>query len=194
MLEVVNEPERSTSSAPGLVSTFYPNAFSAIRQAESAANVPASSALHIQVMNSAWGPGDPTTSLSADDRSVAAFDNHRYLKWDTSVSVDKNSYLSNSCSYNAVSSSDENPTIVGEFSISPPDNVQSTSDWATTDANLDFYRKWFAAQTKGYEKADGWVFWTWKAQLGDYRWSYKDAVAAGVIPANLNDIYNVDVC
>lgn len=193
MLEIVNEPERSSDSAPGLVSAFYPNAFAAIRQAESAASVPASSALHIQVMNSAWGPGDPTTSLTADDRSVVAFDNHRYVKWDTSVPVDKDSYLSNACSYNAISSN-ENPTIVGEFSISPPDNVQSTNDWATTDANLEFYQKWFAAQAKGYEKASGWVFWTWKAQLGDYRWSYKDAVEAKAIPADLDAIYDVDVC
>ena len=36
-----------------------------------------------------------------------------------------------------------------------------------------------------YEKGAGWVFWSWKTELGgDWRWSYKAAVEAGVVPKN----------
>lgn len=83
---------------------------------------------------------------------------------------------------------------MGEFSLSPPDNVQDTADWATSTQGA-FYKKWFEAQILGYEKhALGWVFWTWKAQLNDYRWSYLEAVQAGVIPKDLNSVAGSGVC
>src|SRR4051812_16239942 len=65
------------------------------------------------------------------------------------------------------------PTIVGEFSLSVPDNVQWNGDWHP-DSNKDFYNRWFAAQIIRYERdTNGWIFWSWKTQLGDYRWSYQ---------------------
>lgn len=45
-----------------------------------------------------------------------------------------------------------------------------------------------------YEKQLGWIFWTWKSQLRDLRWSYQEAVAAGVIPKDLDGVYNLGVC
>ena len=114
-----------------------------------------------------------------------------YLKLDDTVQVEQTSYISNSCGSNR-SSDRESPTIVGEFSLSPPDNVENTGSWTTS--NSGFYMEWFAAQVSGYEKyTNGWIFWTWKTQLGDYRWSYLDAVAAGVIPQNLSTI-NSNIC
>lgn len=123
--------------------------------------------LHIQMMNAKWGSGDPNQALT--DLWFAAYDDHRYLKWDGSVAVSKDNYISTSCNDDRGGNW---PTIVGEFSLSPPDNVQWTADWAP-DTNKDFYKKWFAAQVMAYEKQDGWIFWTWKSQLGDYRWSYQ---------------------
>lgn len=38
----------------------------------------------------------------------------------------------------------------------------------------------------------GWVFWSWKTQLSDYRWDFQDAVAAGVVPSGLK--VNKGVC
>lgn len=138
-------------------------------------------------MDEMWGSGNPNESI--DDLYYAAYDDHRYLKW-ASVEVSKDSYIKTSCSDNLNSNT---PTIVGEWSLSVPDDVENNSDWAT-DSNQDFYKNWFAAQLTGYEKQQGWVFWTWKAQLGDYRWSYQDAVAAGVIPTDLNSVFDRGVC
>lgn len=154
------------------------------------------------MMDKLWGSGDPNQYI--DDLYYAAYDDHRYLKWDTSVDVSHDSYISESCNDNR----DSNwPTIVGEWSLAVPDDVQSSSDWDPS-SNVDFYTKWFAAQVHSYEKQQGWVFWTWKAQLDDYRWSYQgiitlfsgfrmiadiyaDAVNSGVIPKDLNSLESV---
>ena len=141
-----------------------------------------------------------------------AYDDHRYLKYDSSVEVSQAAYLSNSCNANRNSDNDT-PTIVGEFSLSPPSNVQDDPDWSTTTQTA-FYKQWFAAQVTNFESTtNGWIFWSWKAQLGDYRWSYQgtlslyphaqrganpscflEAVTAGVIPANIADVFNEGAC
>jgi hypothetical protein len=119
------------------------------------------------MMDKLWGSGDPNQYI--DDLYYAAYDDHRYLKWDTSVDASHDSYISESCSDNRDSNT---PTIVGEWSLAVPDDVESDSDW-DPKSQTDFYGKWFAAQVHSYEKQQGWVFWTWKAQLNDYRWSYQ---------------------
>ncbi|KAL2007894.1 hypothetical protein VTN00DRAFT_7876 [Thermoascus crustaceus] len=188
MLEIVNEPIQNADQVSSMRTSYYPNAFKRIRAAEQALGITSNNQLHIQMMNALWGSGDPNESLT--DLWFAAYDDHRYLKWDGSVAVSKDNYISTSCNDNRGGNW---PTIVGEWSLSPPDDVQWNSDWAP-DTNKDFYSKWFAAQVIAYEKQDGWIFWTWKSQLGDYRWSYQDAVAAGVIPTNIDDVYNMGVC
>jgi hypothetical protein len=143
------------------------------------------------MMNIFWGSGNPTTHLPSTN--FVAFDDHRYIKWDTSVTVSQSAYMKESCNDNRQATG-ESPTIVGEFSISVPDSVQDTSGWSTS-TQQSFYKNWFAAQIMSYETYTyGWVFWTWKAQLGDYRWSYKDAVAAGVIPTDLDTVYDLGAC
>ena len=138
-----------------------------IRAAESAAGVDKTDYIHIQMMDRLWGSGDPTQYLT--DTYYAAYDDHRYLKYNSRVPVSHKSYISASAS----DSPDSNtPTIVGEWSLSPPDDVQATPDW-DTGSNAGFYKNWFATQVRSYEKQQGWVFWTWKAQLNDYRWSYQ---------------------
>jgi hypothetical protein len=116
----------------------------------------------------------------------------RYLKWDSSVSVSQSAYLTNTCNDNRNSDNDT-PTIVGEFSLSVPDDVQWASAWDPSTQQA-FYSQWFAAQVTKYEQdTNGWIFWAWKSQLGDYRWSYQDAVAAGVIPSNVVNV-NQNAC
>lgn len=44
------------------------------------------------------------------------------------------------------------------------------------------FKRWFAAQATTYEKRLGWIFWTWNAELGDYRWSYKGLSLPPVLP------------
>ncbi|OJJ50597.1 hypothetical protein ASPZODRAFT_56556 [Penicilliopsis zonata CBS 506.65] len=188
MLEIVNEPLQDPDEVASMRETYYPRAFERIRAVEMALQVRREDYVHIQMMNELWGAGNPKENLT--DLYYAAYDDHRYLKYDASIPVSKDSYLNASCTDDR---GDDSPTIVGEWSLSPPDDVQWDSDW-DPDTNVAFYRKWFAAQVMAYEKQHGWIFWTWKAQLDDYRWSYKDAVAAGVIPLDLDSVYDTGVC
>jgi hypothetical protein len=187
MLEILNEPV-DASGVKDMRSSYYPNAFKRIRAAEAALGVASNNFLHIQMMNTKWGSGDPHEYLTND--YFAAYDDHRYVKWDTSVPVSKDSYIKSSCNDDR---GPNWPTIVGEWSLSVPDDVQWTGDW-NPSTQQDFYKKWFAAQVISYERQQGWVFWTWKSELGDYRWTYRDAVAAGVIPRNLDSVYSLGVC
>ena len=137
-----------------------------IRAVEKNLNINANDYLHIQTMDKNWGSGDPTEAV--DNLYYAAYDDHRYLKW-ANVDASHDSYISTSCSDNLDSNT---PNIVGEWSLAVADDIESSSDW-DPDSNTEFYSRWFAAQITAYERQQGWVFWTWKAQLGDYRWSYQ---------------------
>lgn len=141
---------------------------------ESNLNVADNDRVHIQMMSELWGSGNPTEFLS--DTTFTAFDDHRYLKWDGSVPVSKDSYVSTSCSDDRNA---EDPLIIGEWSLSVPDNVEWTDEWNPYN-DSDFYSRWFSAQIQTYERStNGWVFWTWKANVkfgdarGDPRWSYR---------------------
>lgn len=183
MLELVNEPIQNSGNVGSMRSTYYPNAFSVshkarhfrlppnlsqrIRAAERKLNIGAYDLLHIQMMNQKWGSGDPTQYLS--DNWFAAYDDHRYLKWANIGDVSQSNYISTSCRDDRGGNT---PTIVGEWSLSVPDNVEWTSGWDPR-TQQDFYKKWFAAQIISYEKQQGWTFWSWKTELGDYRWDYQ---------------------
>jgi glucan endo-1,6-beta-glucosidase len=189
MIELVNEPESGHSS---LVSTYYPTAWSKIRAKEDSLGVSSNNRLHIQMMSKNWGAGDPKSNLPS--QTFAAYDYHRYVKWDTSVALNHNAYIAASCS-DQVASDGDTPLIVGEWSLSVADSVESSNDWSPNNsANNAFYQNWFSAQIQAYEKQLGWVFWSWKAQLGDWRWSYVDAANAGIIPSDLDGAAKKSVC
>ncbi|KAL4884221.1 glycoside hydrolase superfamily, partial [Aspergillus karnatakaensis] len=187
MLELVNEPLQDANQVASMRSSYYPEAFRRIRAKETSLGVTSNNYLHIQMMNQKWGSGEPTEFLT--DTYFAAYDDHRYLKW-ADVAVDKETYISTSCNDDRGGNT---PVIVGEWSLSVPDGVQWSGEWEPA-GNVDFYKRWFAAQVVAYERQLGWVFWTWRADLGDYRWSYKDAVDAGVIPRDLDSIHDNSPC
>ena len=203
VLEVVNEPERSfdTSTYPAAATNaqsmrqnFYPAAYTAIRNVESALDIPSEAQLHIQMMDNKWGSGDPTQYLPSTTNT--AFDDHQYVKY-AGVAESKDAYLAFSCSDDR-SSAGEVPVIVGEWSLSVATDVQFDADWdPTVPSNVQFYNQWWAAQVMAYETtAQGWIFWTWKTSgsLNDSRWSYKLAVAAGLIPTDIDSAYTMGVC
>ncbi|KAI0128523.1 glycoside hydrolase superfamily [Xylariales sp. AK1849] len=185
---VLNEPNKVDS----MRSDFYKRAYQKIRDVESGLKVADNNAVHVQFMNTLWGSGNPDEYLPSGAFSVA-YEDHRYTKWDTSVTVTHDAYIKDACTNNR-NPNGESPTIVTEWSHSPPDDVESTAEWSASSQTA-FYAKWFAAQARKYESStNGWIFWTWKTQLGDYRWSYKDAVAAGVIPTKLASLPSSTVC
>ncbi|KAN0070042.1 Glycoside hydrolase superfamily [Elaphomyces granulatus] len=189
MLEVVNEPENSPDDADSVRSNYYPQAFTRIRAVEQQLGLNKSRYLHIQMMDQRWGSGDPNQYLT--DTYFAAYDSHTYLKF-SNTPVDQNTYITTSCNDDRSGST---PTIVGEFSMAVPDAEDWTPQWdPNSSSNKEFYQRWFAALITEYEKQVGWIFWTWKNDLGDLRWEYDAAVQAGIIPKDLQSVYNMNVC
>jgi hypothetical protein len=189
MLEVLNEPERNH---PDLVSSFYGTAFKKIRAVESQLNIPSEKQLTVQFMDSAWGAGNAKDAVGG--ASGVAYDDHRYLKW-APIEQSKDSYIKTSCS-DTFGQDGNSPVIIGEWSLSPDSAVEWTDAWnPTKEENKKFYTRWWAAQTIAYEKNMGWVFWSWKTQLGDdWRWSYRAAVEAGVIPTDPSKAAGLAMC
>jgi hypothetical protein len=169
-----------------MISEYYPKAYAAIRAAEASISVSSANKLHVQFMSKTWGSGTPETDLDS-----TWFDNHRYIKY-TSTAANQAAYLKTSC-HDDVSASGETDLVIGEWSLSPAS--QDSADFQIKDkTNNGFYQNWFKAQAMAYEKQRGWIFWSWKAEIGDFRWSYKDAVNAGIIPQNLDMIYSGGAC
>jgi hypothetical protein len=193
MIEVVNEPERN---APwSLVSQYYPTAWSKIRETESSLGLGPYDQLHIQFMDAAWGSGNPKQSLP--NQWFAAYDNHRYLKWDSSVPQTQADFISTSCRDNVARDGDT-PVIVGEWSLGTPNPDGQPEIWPVS-SNMDFYKKWWAAQVLAYEKQQGWVFWSWKSEETSWltnnpKWGYKNAVLAGIIPKDPTTAQKLNPC
>jgi len=188
-LEVVNEPLQDQSQTTSMINTYYPTAYNTIRSAEETLAVTSDKQLHVQFMNKNWGSGDPTSALPSGYADVLG-DSHDYVKWTPGVAETRDAYLAFSCADDVSGSI---PVVVGEWSLSVADDAQD-SDEFNKDTNSAWYGQWFSAQIQAYEKVNGWIFWSWKTELGDYRWGYQDAVTAGVIPTDLNTAASATVC
>ncbi|CAL8580038.1 hypothetical protein XPA_005771 [Xanthoria parietina] len=202
MLEIVNEPlQSSNSQTDSMRKNYYPTAWKRIRAAEEALRIDKNNRLHIQMMNTKWGSGDPHQYLTDD--WFAAYDDHRYLKYSNDNGINSAGSGKTPAAYLKQSCIDDRggnwPTIVGEFSLSVANDLENSSPaFAPPGDHVDWYRRWFAAQILAYEKQSGWIFWSWKANFiggrNDWRWSYQAAVDAGAIPRNLNDAINSNPC
>ncbi|KAI2602107.1 glycoside hydrolase family 5 protein [Hypoxylon sp. NC1633] len=196
-LEVINEPVHAgdyPSLASDLISKYYPNAWTRIRNRENKLGVGSSKRLQIQMMDKSWGSGDPSSHLP--DTTSALYDDHRYYKWDGSVTTTKEGYISAACNDNRGGSD----VIVGEWSLSVADAVQSNDEFqiANRPDQVEWYKQFWAAQAQTFEKAGGWVFWTWKCNwiggMDEWRWCYQAAVAAGVIPRDAGSAASISPC
>ena len=56
-----------------------------------------------------------------------------------------------------------------------------------------FLRKYWEAQVKTYEKVQGWIQWTWKAENAD-EWSYQAGLNYGWIPKDPTDYKYPNIC
>ena len=77
MLEIVNEPSQDSSINAGLREQYYPGAYAAIRAREAAIGIGGDNSLHVQVMNTLWGSGNPESFLT--DKRFMAYDDHRFV-------------------------------------------------------------------------------------------------------------------
>lgn len=200
MLMLVNEPERTweTSTYPSAAAnaqsmreTYYPTAWTKIRDTESSLSIPDSGQVHIQMMDQKWSSGDPNQYLT--DLTFAAYDDHEYVKYAANLETSKDAYMAFSC---ADDRSGNYPVIVGEWSLSVDTTVQWTDEW-NPSMNVQWYKNWWAAQLMAYENsAAGWVFWTWKTtgSLNDPRWDYKRAVTLGIVDVDPDVAYSMGAC
>jgi len=62
-----------------------------------------------------------------------------------------------------------------------------------SDSYKTFLRQHWEAQVITYEKAQGWLQWTWKAENAD-EWSYQAGLANGWIPQNPTDLQYPNIC
>jgi len=56
-----------------------------------------------------------------------------------------------------------------------------------------FLRQFWEAQVISYEKAQGWIQWTWKAENAD-EWTYQAGLANGWIPQDPTDLMYPNIC
>ena len=92
---------------------------------------------------------------------------------------------------------------MGEWSLGVHTDLQAQPGWAPAGATAEtkaWYRKYWAAQAASYERAGGWVFWSWKCNwlwdsgTDDWRWCYDSAVANGVIPNDATVATSISPC
>ncbi|KAI1848024.1 hypothetical protein JX266_006137 [Neoarthrinium moseri] len=197
MIEVLNEPVSrhdggnrypAPGQDPGLVQKYYPGALKAVRDAEAALNVADNKKLHVQFMSSKWDSGDARTNAAIANDPFTSFDDHNYIGFAQQNSGDQYRLMHSACTDSRVVNG-QDFAITGEWSMT------SGVDWH--DGN--FFKKFFTAQQQLYEAPgmDGWVFWTWKTELNDPRWTYSYATYLGYVPTDAaglqNNVYQ-DVC
>ncbi len=62
-----------------------------------------------------------------------------------------------------------------------------------SDSYKEFLRQHWEAQVITFEKAQGWLQWTWKTEQTD-EWSYQAGLANGWIPSNPTDYRYPNIC
>ncbi|KAI0442763.1 beta-1,6-glucanase [Xylaria telfairii] len=197
MIEVLNEPVSmhdgggrypAPGQVPGMINTYYPGALQAVRSAEAALGVPNNRKLHVQFMSSKWSSGNPRSNSAVAADSLTGFDDHNYIGFGVSNNGDRTALMQSACRDSRVVGG-ENFDITGEWSMT------SGVEWQ----DAAFFKKFWTAQQQLYEKPGmaGWIYWTWKTELNDPRWTYSYATYLNYIPTNAaaleQNVYQ-DVC
>ncbi|USP78586.1 glycoside hydrolase family 5 protein [Curvularia clavata] len=204
IIGVVNEPQtaRDKGGMPKeeidtLTQKYYPQALKAVRDAEKDLGIPESERLHVQFMDTLWGAGSPKSNLPSD--SCVIFDDHNYVGGAVTAKnpdAKQADYMWYSCFEDDRLSDGDTPKIVQEWSLTVQNQDSKEFDWKQTQ-NEAFYKQWFIAQQRLYEKTNGWIFWSWRTQLNDPRWDYSYLVYKKWVPttaAGLEASAKQDVC
>lgn len=91
------------------------------------------------------------------------------------MALTRDAYLAASCNDDL---SGNWPVIIGEWTLSVATSVEWSTEFDPTQPGaVEWYQLWWAAQVMAYEKQEGWIFWSWKANwiggMNDWRWSYQ---------------------
>lgn len=204
IIEVLNEPQSDHDTDPmtsaekdTLTQDYYPQALKAVRDAEAGLSISESDRLHVQFMDSLWDSGNPKSGLPSEDSHVA-FDDHNYVTWTMKPDATQQDYIYYSCNTDNRLSNDESPKIVQEFSLTIRSDTTKPEEFDPNNGSNDqFYKNWWVAQQRLYEQTEGWIFWTWKTELGDPRWDYSLLLEKGWVEDTadgLDTLSNTDIC
>lgn len=197
MLEVLNEPVSmhdgggrypAPGQVPSLIDSFYPGALQAVRSEESSLGVSSDRKLHVQFMSSKWSSGDPRSNGAVAGDGMTGFDDHNYIGFGVSDNGNRDALMQSACRDSRVVGG-ESFEVTGEWSMT------SSVEWQ----DAAFFKKFWTAQQQLYEKPgmSGWVYWMWKTELNDPRWTYSYATYLNYIPTDAagleNNVYQ-DVC
>jgi len=80
----------------------------------------------------------------------------------------------------------------GSYYIGSCDKKTSGTVAGLGEADHNNIKSFIEAQIVAYEKADGWIFWTWKNEAAP-EWNFRDLIANGMVPQPL-DSANRGVC
>jgi glucan 1,3-beta-glucosidase len=171
---VVNEPHESIDAA--VLKTFYVQAIERVRKHMPADKVAAVIAaypenlmdiyhgclpdianvwtdVHLYMSFVGWPNRDPFTYLEAATRRAK-----QITEWNT-----------------------KGPVIVGEWSLSWPQELQDQLDMLPSAVVDQIMRSYASIQLAAYEQSAGWFFWSYKV-LNRPQWSFRDTVERGWFP------------
>ncbi|GAB1315596.1 hypothetical protein MFIFM68171_05806 [Madurella fahalii] len=182
MIEVLNEPVSQHDPAgrypapgqvPGLTETYYPAALRAVRDVEAALGVGRDRALHVMFMDKKWLSGDPRASATVANDGLTAFDDHNYIGFALgSNNGDQTALMQSACT---------------DDRREPGEAFKMVGEWSLTCGQQLYEEPGMA----------GWVYWTWKTELDDPRWTYSYLTYLNWIPTNAaglqQNVYQ-DVC
>lgn len=204
IIEVLNEPQTSRDKGgkpqaekDTLTQKYYPQALAAVRKAEDSLGIPTDKRLHVQFMDKLWGAGDPKSNLRSDQNII--FDDHNYVGGAVTaryLNATQADYMDYTCHVDNRLTDGDTPKVVQEWSLTVNDGSSTEFDWEIP-GNAAFYKQWFIAQQRLYERTNGWIFWTWKTQLNDPRWDYSYLVYKKWVPnttAGLDASAAQDIC
>jgi len=144
-------------------------------------------------MNRDWQHLENGTVPNPSDvaRGPQLYDNHLYFNFGGVAAQDPVSYMKVICNYTGIISA----TAIGNAPI-------VTGEWAISTAfptNDTFLKQWGDAQKLAYSRGAGWMFWNWKVDADatvpqQKMWSYRDALAGGVVTQKPDEYFDVNVC
>ncbi|KAJ3564548.1 hypothetical protein NP233_g8228 [Leucocoprinus birnbaumii] len=157
----------------------------------------------------------------SDNYNGVALDTHIYQVFsDDQVAMSNAQHIQQACSQASSLAGAPLWTIVGEWSPAKTDcaeylngrgvgarydgtksgssfhgscNGMSGSARTFSASYKKFLRQFWEAQTITYEKGQGWLMWTWKAENAD-EWSYQAGLANGWIPRDPTDRQYPNIC
>lgn len=201
-IELLNEP-MGPSLDRGRLEQFYYDGWGNLRDTD---NVMAFSDAFLGVNN--WnGFGAGLWNVMVDT--------HHYQVFDTGVlRMDTNAHVATACGFGGSMTQNNKWTIAGEWTGAMTDctkwlnglgrgarydntfqgagyigscagKYQGSISGLSAEEQANT-RRYIEAQLDGFEKATGWVFWTWKTE-GAPGWDMRDLLAHGVFPQPLTD-------